>query len=156
MRQTRISYWLKGIVILLGLMGIAFLGGLTAYAFYLKANEPGNLFWTFIFSSWYTAALCYGILIEFWKVCTQIGNDNSFSQENARYFHRMGMCGALGAIGFIARLCYLAAEGALTIPFAVFGVAETLVALIFVVLCEALSRLILNAYEMKQENDLTI
>lgn len=68
----------------------------------------------------------------------------------------MGMCGALGAIGFIARLCYLAAEGALTIPFAVFGVAETLVALIFVVLCEALSRLILNAYEMKQENDLTI
>ena len=156
MTQKKISYWLKGIVILLGAMGVAFWGGLTAYAFYLRADKPENLFWTFIFASWYTAAFCYGILIEFWRVCTQIGKDNSFSRENASHFHQMGMCGVFAIIGFAIRLLYLAAEQALTMQFGIFVVAEILIALVFVVLCEALSRLILNAYEMKQENELTI
>jgi hypothetical protein len=156
MRQTKISYWLKGIDVLLGVMGVAFFGGLTYYAFVLKGRMPQNNFWTFIFSSWFIAVLCYGVLIEFWKVCTQIGRDNSFSAENARYFHHMGVCGVLAAAGFVVRLVYLAIGGALGLPFAVFTVTEILIALVFVVLCEALSRLIMNAYEMKRENELTI
>jgi hypothetical protein len=156
MRQKKISYWLKGMDVLLGVMGLIFFGGLTFFALELKELDPESLFWTFIFSSWYTAVLCYGILIEFWKVCTQIGRDNSFSVENARSFHRMGLCGALGIAGFVVRLVYLLAEEALTFPVGVFTVAEILIALVFVVLCEALSRLVTNAYEMKQENDLTI
>jgi hypothetical protein len=156
MRQRKISYWLKGITILLGVMGIIFFGGLTCCAFWQREQEPKNLLWTFIFSSWYIAVLCYGVLIEFWKVCTQIGRDNSFSGENARCFHRMGMYGALAGAGFTVRLVYLAIEGALGLLFAAFTIIEILVALIFLVLCEALSQLILNAYEMKRENDLTI
>jgi hypothetical protein len=156
MRQRKISYWLKGITILLGVMGIIFFGGLTCYAFWQRELEPENLLWTFIFSSWYIAVLCYGVLIEFWKVCTQIGQDNSFSCENARCFHRMGRYGTLAAAGFTVRLVYLAIEGALGLPFAAFTIIEILVALIFLVVCEALSQLILNAYEMKRENDLTI
>jgi hypothetical protein len=156
MRQKKISYWLKGIDVLLGVMGLIFFGGLTFFALQLKELDSESLFWTFIFSSWYIAVLCYGILVEFWKVCTQIGRDNSFSAENATSFHRMGLCGALGIVGFAARLVYLLAESALTFPVAVFTVAEILIALVFVVLCEALSRLITNAYELKQENDLTI
>lgn len=156
MKQTKISYWLKGIVILLGLMGIAFFGGLTYYAFGLKGKETSGMFWTFIFSSWYIASLCYEVLIEFWRVCTQIGKDNSFSMENARSFHRMGICGGLAAGGFVVRLCYMALMHALTPVFTVFVAAEIMIAIIFIVLCEALSKLILNAYEMKQENDLTI
>lgn len=66
------------------------------------------------------------------------------------------MCGVLAIIGFAIRLLYLAVEQALTMQFGIFVVAEILIALVFVVLCEALSRLILNAYEMKQENELTI
>lgn len=156
MRQKKISYWLKGIVILLGLMGIAFFGGLTAYAVYLKETTEAGRLWTFIVFSWYTAALCYGVLIEFWKVCSQIGNDNSFSLENAVYFHRMSLYGTAGAVGFIARLCWLAVNGVLQIPMAIFIAGEILLSVVFVVLCEALSKLIQNAYEMKQENDLTI
>jgi hypothetical protein len=156
MRQTKISYWLKGIDVLLGVMGVAFFGGLTYYAFALKGIMPQDNFWTFIFSSWFIAALCYGVLIEFWKVCTQIGRDNSFSVENARSFHHMGVCGALAVGGFAVRLVYLAIGGALGLPFAVFTGTEVLIAIIFLVLCEALSQLILNAYEMKRENELTI
>ncbi len=38
MKQTKISYWLKGMTILLAVMGIFFFGALTAYAFQLKAQ----------------------------------------------------------------------------------------------------------------------
>jgi hypothetical protein len=68
----------------------------------------------------------------------------------------MGVCGALAVGGFAVRLVYLAIGGALGLPFAVFTGTEVLIAIIFLVLCEALSQLILNAYEMKRENELTI
>ena len=32
MKQTKISYWLKGMTILLAVMGVFFFGALTAYA----------------------------------------------------------------------------------------------------------------------------
>lgn len=41
MKQTKISYWLKGMTILLAVMGVFFFGALTAYAFQLKAQ--GNI-----------------------------------------------------------------------------------------------------------------
>lgn len=90
MKQTKISYWLKGMTILLAVMGIFFFGALTAYAFRLKAQ--GNVLWGWVGFSWYIAVLCYLILFEFWRVCTQIGKDNSFSLENAKYFPYMLLC----------------------------------------------------------------
>ena len=132
MKQTKISYWLKGMTILLAVMGIFFFGALTAYAFRLKAQ--GNVLWGWVGFSWYIAVLCYLILFEFWRVCTQIGKDNSFSLENAKYFHHMGLYGIGGILGF----------------------GEILIAAIFTILCECLSRLVQYAYDVKRENELTI
>ena len=156
MKQTKISYWLKGLVIVLAIMGILLFGGLTCCAFYLKNTQPDNSLWTFVFFTWYTAALCYVVLIEFWKVCTQIGKDNSFSLENTRAFHHMTICGIAAGIGFTVRLVWLFVCGAITVSGAVFIVTEIILSGIFAVLCEALSRLVQNAYEVKQENELTI
>ncbi|MCM1283517.1 MAG: DUF2975 domain-containing protein [Muribaculaceae bacterium] len=154
MKQTRISYWLKGIVIALGIMGIFFFGALTWYGFYLKGE--GNPLWGWVVFSWYIAALCYVILFEFWQVCTQIGRDNSFSMENARAFRRMGFCGAAAVLGFAGRLIFICVVDALDFGRVIFIVAEVMLAAIFAILCEALSRLVQYAYEVKQENELTI
>jgi hypothetical protein len=156
MKQTKISYWLKGLVIILALMGIAVFGGLTFYGFFLRNQQPDSRMWTFVFFTWYTAVLCYLILFEFWKVCTEIGRDNSFSMENSLYFHRMGLCGIAGAAGFLVRILWFALCGLLTPPMAGFHILELLICGIFMVLCEALSQLIQNAYEVKRENELTI
>jgi hypothetical protein len=156
MKQTKISYWLKGLVIILALMGIAVFGGLTFYGFFLRNQQPDSRMWTFVFFTWYTAVLCYLILFEFWKVCTEIGRDNSFSMENSLYFHRMGLCGIAGAAGFLVRILWFSLCGLLTPPMAGFHILELLICGIFTVLCEALSQLIQNAYEVKRENELTI
>lgn len=156
MKQKKIANWLKAITIILGIMGIVFFSGLTWMAFELRACDERNPLWMWIFFSWYIAVLCYLILFEFWRICTQIGKNNSFSKENARYFHHMGLYGIGGIIGFAGRLLWLAAIGRVDVLNVGFSIGEILLAGVFIVLCEALSRLVWYAHDMKQENDLTI
>ncbi len=156
MKQTKISYWLKGMTVVLGIMGLLGLGGLTWYASTIKKEMPESAQWQFIFFTWYTAVLCYLVLLQFWKVCTEIGKDNSFSMENARAFHVMGLCAVAEIIGEAGRLVWLGVTG-LAEPVSVLEVVvKMILAAMFLLLCEALSRLVQYAYDVKRENDLTI
>ncbi len=155
MKQTKISYWLKAITIILGMIGGIFFGWVTYLAMQMKAEDDS--IWLAIGCSWYIALLCYLVLIEFWKVCTQIGADNSFSVENAKCFHRMAIYGGCAGAGYAARLIWwlVAIRGAHA-EIAFLSIGEILLSLVFIVLCEALSKLISYAYEVKHENELTI
>lgn len=155
-KQKKISRWLKGLVILLGVMGIFFFGAVTALAFWMKVQRPQDLEWSFVFFSWYTAALCYGVLFQFWKVCTQIGRDNSFSLENAASFHRMAVLGGAAGAGYLLRMIYLCIVTAVRWQVVCYNLCLILLSIVFFVLCEALSQLVKNAYEVKRENELTI
>ena len=156
MKQRQISYWLKALCILLGIMGVFLFGTLTAYAAQMLNEDLSNPLVFFILFSWYTAILCYGVLILFWQVCTQIGNDNSFSMENVLAFRRMGYLGIAYMAGDITRYIWLICIHSASVRATLASIFMLLVALIFVVLCESLSQLVKGAYEMKQENDLTI
>ena len=125
-------------------------------AFYMRQQNPQDPVWSFVFFSWYTAVLCYGVLFQFWNVCTQIGRDNSFSLENVRSFHRMAMLGVAAGAGYLARMVYLIAAGGFRWPAFLYNLALILLSVVFVTLCEALSQLVRNAYEVKRENELTI
>ena len=161
MRQKKISYWLKGLVIALALLGIGFLGGfMVLTVFYrqmLDVEVPVDMVYV---RNWgmviYAVFFYFAILAEFWKVCTEIGRDNSFSLENAKSFRRMSIFAGIEAVGFMIRVVFGAAFGLTGIFEIVFRLAEIFVSVVFLILCEALSQLIRNAYEMKQENDLTI
>lgn len=156
MKQKKISYWLKGMTIVLGIMGLLGFAGLTWYAFSLKSATEGDPLWQFIFFSWYTAVLCYMILYQFWQVCTQIGRENSFSIENVRAFHRMGLCGAAEIAGLAARLIWRGVIHELDAVNILVLIVKVIFVMMFILLCEALSRLVQYAYDVKQENDLTI
>lgn len=155
MKQTKISYWLKAITIILGMIGVVFFGWLTYLAMQMKAANDSV--WLGIGCSWYIAVLCYLVLFEFWMVCTQIGADNSFSKQNARHFHRMAIYGGCAAVGYAVRLIWwFAAVRGAHAEIAFLSTGEILLSLVFIVLCEALSKLISYAYEVKHENELTI
>ena len=125
-------------------------------AFYMRQQNPQDPVWSFVFFSWYTAVLCYGVLFQFWDVCTQIGRDNSFSLENVRSFHRMAILGVAAGIGYLVRMMYLIIAGGFRWPVFLYNLALILLSVVFVTLCEALSQLVRNAYEVKRENELTI
>ena len=115
--------------------------------------------------AWYWPGMAYAWVVllpgfaglwEFWKICTQIGCDNSFSQENAQSLFRICLLAltmaALLALGVVA-LCLLhMAPPALLLLMLGFGAACALVAL----LANALSQLVQRAAAIKRENDLTI
>ena len=117
------------------------------------------------YQKWYWPCLIYGWVVllpgfaglwEFWKVCVQIGRDNSFSQENARSLFRICLLAltmaALLAVG-VAALCLLGMGlPALLIAMLGFAAACALVAL----LANALAQLVRRAAAIKSENDLTI
>lgn len=157
MTQKKISYWLKGMTAVLGIMGLLFFGGLTWYALETRRTAPENVQWQLIFFAWYTAVLCYLVLYQFWQVCTQIGRENSFSMENVRAFRRMGLCGVAEILGLAARLIWnaIAAHFDWRWVLAVFAAKAVLCAM-FILLCFALSGLVQYAYEVKQENELMI
>lgn len=157
--QKNIATRLKAMTILLvvALTGIGV--ALTYYAFSIQVTEhaPHGVwaYRSFIFFTWGVGLVCYYILYCFWGVCTQIGADNSFSIENETAMKRMGTCGLMIAAILLARLI---------VSCAIFGprfsmlydVAEAGLGLVFYVVCNALGRLVHNAYELKEDNDLTI
>ena len=55
MKQTKISYWLKAITIILGMIGVVFFGWLTYLAMQMKAEDDS--IWLAIGCSWYIALL---------------------------------------------------------------------------------------------------
>ena len=117
------------------------------------------------YQKWYWPCLIYGWVVllpgfaglwEFWKICVEIGRDNSFSQKNARSLFRICLLAltmaALLAVG-VAALCLLGMGlPALLIAMLGFGAVCALVAL----LANALSQLVRRAAAIKSENDLTI
>ena len=117
------------------------------------------------YQQWYWPCLIYGWVVllpgfaglwEFWKICVEIGRDNSFSQKNARSLFRICllalMMAALLAVG-VSALCLLGMGlPALLIAMLGFAAACALVAL----LANALAQLVRRAAAIKSENDLTI
>lgn len=155
-KQEQISKWLKGLCVLLAVMGLVFFSASTWFKWtmpevYGSCNNKVAIGFT-----WMIAILCYAVLIEFWKVCSEIGNDNSFSLENAKSFHSMTIYGGIAMISYIFRVAYFVIvhmdnKG----PVVVAGACIAL-CVVFMIVCESMSQLIRNAYEMKELNDLTI
>ena len=123
---------------------------LEEYPAYQKWYWPGLVY------CWIVLLPGFAGLWEFWKICVQIGRDNSFSQENARSLFRICLLAltmaALLVVG-VAALCLLGMGlPALLIAMLGFAAACALVAL----LANALSQLVRRAAAIKSENDLTI
>ena len=93
-------------------------------------------------------------LVLFWRICTEIGRDNSFCHKNA---------GRLTAIGFCALIdTGYCAVGTVTLEILVgsaiwvLGLGVCTVGMSIALAAFLLSHLVLKAADMKAENDLTI
>ena len=159
MKQGEIAKWLKAITIVIGVMGVVFFGVLLPMIGKDIAVENPEVAWMYIPAlvySWCIAGFCYGILFQFWKVCVEIGKDNSFSIENAKSFKNVGrialMLGVIWFIGIIVLVFIGLGHPGVSLLMAAAVIANMILA----VLSGSLSHLILKAYEMKKETELTI
>ena len=158
MSQKQVAGWLKGITLSIAGMGLLFFGLVVPYLAwdmavtypdYAALRIPGILY------GWGIAVFCYAILYQFWKVCVQIGRDNSFSGENARFVVISRLAFVLAVVWF-AGILFLAAKRALGPAFLIFMILLIFINVVIAVLAAALSHLIYKSYEMKQDAELTI
>lgn len=159
MSQMEVSKWLKGITILTGLAGLLFFFlVMPMLAKDLAAGYPeaAYLMWPGIFYGWGIGVICYAILYQFWKVCVEIGRDNSFSAENARSFVVISRLAVLMAAVWFGGLVFLAVIRSLGPAFGIFMILITFICIVVAVLAAALSHLIYKSYELRKEQELTI
>ena len=159
MSQKEVSRWLKGITIAIGLMGVLFFFIVMpnmAQSMADRYPEVSYLMWPGMIFGWGIGVICYAILYQFWKVCVEIGRDNSFSKENARSFVRISHLSIVASLVWFAGMMVLALLRCIGVAS---GFLMTLIAFVFIVvaiLAAALSHLIYKSYELKKEQELTI
>lgn len=87
MKQAQLARWLKGMTIIVGIIGILFsLYILPTLGISLMRTyaDLDYLFWPYLIWEWVTIVPCFAALICFWKVCHEISRDNSFSRANSK------------------------------------------------------------------------
>lgn len=159
MKQAEIAGWLKGITYTIGMMGaVVFFVLAPMLAGKMKTDHPDAafLYWPVLVYNFVIAVCCYAILFQFWKVCHQIGRDNSFSMENAVAFKQIcRLAVLLAAIWFVgfAAISVLHSMQPVILLFLIFAI---LISFAVAICAAALSHLVFKAYEMRRENELTI
>lgn len=93
-------------------------------------------------------------LVLFWRICTEIGRDNSFCHKNAGRLTGIGLC-ALIDTGYCA-VGTVTLEILVGSPVWVVGLGVCTVGLAIALAAFLLSHLVLKAADLKAENDLTI
>lgn len=159
MRQMEVSKWLKAITILMGVAGLLFfflVMPVMAKDLAAAYPEAAYLMWPGILYGWGIGVICYAILYQFWKVCVEIGRDNSFSEENAKSFVMISRLAVAMAVVWFGGVVFLAIIHCLSPAFGIFMILIAFICIVVAVLAAALSHLIYKSYEMRQENDLTI
>ena len=159
MEQKKLSWWLKGIVI-----GIGLCGGVV-YGYVLPVMGQGLVqdypefsgwFWPWLLFLWLTAVPCYMVLLDGWKIASEIGADRSFSTKNARLLKRISILAAGDCAFFFA--------GNLVFFILNMNHPSVFLASIFVILggvavsvaAAVLSHLVYKAAGLQEENELTI
>lgn len=159
MERMEAAKWLKGITILIGVVGaVFFLVLMPMMAESCRQAYPAMAYlkWPGICYGWGIGVICYAVLFQFWKVCVQIGNDNSFSKENVKSFLVISRLTAVLAVIWFAGIVGLAFLKCLAPSVGIFLLLIVFIFIVLAVLAAALSHLICKAYELRRENELTI
>lgn len=98
----------------------------------------------------------YGALVLAWQVFSAIGRDESFTRANARRVRVASWLALFEVAYLLGGLIWFGTRQALAAVTVLAFLGLTLLGLAAAVLCYALSVLILQAAEMKEEADLTI
>ena len=155
MKQSSLSVWLKTIIIIVALCGLAGLIFVLPALGHSLADSSAmpSAYLPWLVLLWVVALPCYAALVIAWRIADRIGADRSFCRENvsdmgkiARLMFACGLMSLLMAIpaGFLfGRVwfdCVLACLGCAGLG----------------VIAYALACLLRGAVELQEENELTV
>ena len=159
MNQKNLSVWLKALIVSVGVCGlIAYLVVLPGCLDALGESCPefSGRRWIWTIFIWLSAAPCYATLALGWRIATRIGEDRSFSLENAKALSGISWLAAGDAAYFFLGNLTLWLLGMnhpgvllLSLLICFVGVAVTVAA-------ACLSHLTRKAADLQEQSDLTV
>ena len=159
MKQSTLAKWLKVVLTGVGVCGIVgYAWVVPSFGQMIVRDNPdyAHCYYPWLIFLWVTAIPCYIALVLGWRIASNIGEDRSFSMDNAKLLKWIAYL-AVGDAGFffVMNILYLFLN--MSHP----GV--TLISLIVVfagiavsVAAAALSHLVHKAAELQEQSDLTI
>lgn len=154
MEQNTLARWLKTISVCLGAAAAVFY--FLLLPLWAKAAIEREHYWYWMAFFWLTLIPNYLSLWQFWRICCQIGHDNSFSMENADSFRRISRILAFEALLLFVGVLVMVLTGMGHPNLCILLLLIMLAVLSVSILAAVLSHLVMKAYQLKQENDLTI
>ena len=159
MKQKHLSNWLKLILIGIALCGLAVYALVVPiYGRILQTSYPelSNRFWPWLLFIWASGIPCYIVLYYAWRIATNIGNDQSFTKQNASLLKKISFLASLDAVFFLIGNVVL-----LFLNMSHPGVVIASFVIVFVgvavaVISAALSHLVNKAALLQEQSDWTI
>lgn len=159
MKQKEVARWLKVIVVITGLIGMAACCWVApALGMDLSLMNPDLkwLFWPCLIFIWITAVPFYWILLIGWRLCSAIEGDEFFTSYSARCFKHISLLAVAECLLYLAGMVTLLVMQVLHPSIMMAMGLVIFIALAIALAAAALSHLIQKAADMKQENDLTV
>ena len=159
MEQKGLAIWLKIILVVVGICGlVVYFVVFPSYGESLVIDYPefSNRFWPWLIFLWISGIPCYAVLLFGWKIATNIGRDQSFSNANAKYLKWIAWLAAGdGIFFFVGNIIFLFTN--LSHP----GVALFSLLVVFAggavaVASAVLSHLVQKAAVLQEQSDFTI
>ncbi|MBO5049661.1 MAG: DUF2975 domain-containing protein [Oscillospiraceae bacterium] len=159
MKQKHLSNWLKLILIGIALCGlVVYALVVPIYGRILQTSYPelSNRFWPWLLFIWASGIPCYIVLYYAWRIATNIGNDQSFTKQNASLLKKISFLASLDAVFFLIGNVVL-----LFLNMSHPGVVIASFVIVFVgvavaVISAALSHLVNKAALLQEQSDWTI
>ncbi|MFI3327145.1 MAG: DUF2975 domain-containing protein [Clostridia bacterium] len=156
MEQSKLSVWLKSVIIGVGICGlivyslvIPSLGSSIVYSY----PEFSHCYIPWIIFTVITSVPCFVALVFAWKISNEIGKDNSFSYKNAKYLKNISnLAIADVVIFFVGNTIFLLLN--LSHPAVLLAsLIVDFVGIAVAVAMAALSHLVLKSAKMREENE---
>lgn len=159
MEQKALSKWLKLILILVGICGLAvYFLILPAFGTALKADYPefAYCYWPWLIFLWITGIPCAAALVLGWRIASNIGRDRSFTNENADCLKWISWLAAGDTAYFFAGNLILLFAGMNHPGIALIALLIVFAGIAVAVAAAALSHLVKKAALLQEQSDLTI
>lgn len=159
MEQKALARHLRLILLGVGILGLlACFLVIPLYGISLKTEYPefANRFWPWLIFLWLSAVPCFISLVLLWHVADNIGQDRSFSAENAKCLRQVSRLFAADAafffIGNVTLMLLSMSHPSVMLA----SLAVVFVGIAASVAAAVLSRLSLKASALQEQSDLTI
>ncbi len=159
MEQKYLAKWLKVITLITGVIGlVVFFLILPVLGMDMVSKNASleNLYWPWIVLIWIVAIPCFVALGIFYKICIEIGDDNSFSKKNAKSLKTISLLAICDSVFFFVVSMVFSIIWSSSLVVIITVLILVFIGIAIGVLSASLSHLVLNASEIKNENELTI